>query len=85
MAILLFVVVRSYAAQIAQQGQDRILEASGHVDIGRGSVAGWSGRKSDFPYAALAILSTEEDDRVFYGDLSGWQLVVGVREHAKGC
>lgn len=65
LAILLFVVVRGYAAQIAQQGQDSILAASvtsildtailrdGEVDV-------------DFPYASLSMLSTESDDRVFY-------------------
>ncbi len=65
LAILLFVVVRNYAAQIAQAGQDQIIGASvssildaavvrdGVVDV-------------DFPYASLSMLSTESDDRVFY-------------------
>ncbi len=65
LAILIFVVVRSYAAQIAQQGQDSIIGASvtsildaavmrdGVVDV-------------DFPYAALSMLSTASDDLVFY-------------------
>ena len=65
LALLLVVLVRSYAAQIAQQGQDQILGASvtsildtallrdGQVEV-------------DFPYAAFSMLSTPSDDRVFH-------------------
>ncbi|MBO9476473.1 sensor histidine kinase N-terminal domain-containing protein [Shimia sp. R11_0] len=65
LAILLFFVVRSYAAQIAQQGQDRILDASVTSILDAASLRDGV-VEVDFPYAAFAILSTEEDDRVFY-------------------
>ncbi|MDA5556755.1 sensor histidine kinase [Shimia sp. MMG029] len=64
-SILMFVVVRSYAAQIAQQGQDRILEAS-VTSILDAAILRDGVVEVDFPYAAFAILGTEEDDRVFY-------------------
>lgn len=65
LAVVLFIVVRSYAAQIAQQGQDSILEASvtsilDAVVLRDGAV------EVDFPYASFSMLSTKADDRVFY-------------------
>ncbi|MBO9399724.1 sensor histidine kinase [Shimia sp. R9_3] len=65
LAVLLFLVVRSYAAQIAQQGQDRILEAS-VTSILDAAVLRDGLVEVDFPYAAFSILSTDQDDRVFY-------------------
>mmetsp|Transcript_12774 Transcript_12774/g.20347 ORF Transcript_12774/g.20347 Transcript_12774/m.20347 type:complete len:199 (+) Transcript_12774:138-734(+) len=64
-ALLLFFVVRTYAAQIAQSGQDSILEASvtsilDAVTVRDGDV------EVDLPYVAFSMLSTEADDRVFY-------------------
>lgn len=65
LTLVLFYAVRSYATQIAQSGQDSILNAAatsildaavlrdGRVDI-------------DIPYAAFSMLSTPSDDRVFY-------------------
>lgn len=65
LAVLLFVIVRTYAAQIAQQGQDSILGASvtsilDTATIRNGVV------EVDFPYASFSMLSTSSDDRVFY-------------------
>ncbi len=65
LAILLYFVVRSYAVQIAQQGQDSILGASvtsilDTATLRAGQVA------VDFPYASFAMLGTDTDDRVFY-------------------
>ncbi len=82
MAILLFVVVRSYAAQIAQQGQDRILEAS-VTSILDAAVLRDGQVEVDFPYAALAILSTEEDDRVFYAIYQDGSLLSGYESMPK--
>jgi two-component system sensor histidine kinase TctE len=79
-ALLLFFVVRTYAAQIAQSGQDNILEASvtsilDAVKLRGGDV------EVDLPYVAFSMLSTEADDRVFYALwqdetlLSGYELL----------
>lgn len=65
LAIIVFVVVRSYAAQIAQSTQDRILNASvtsilDAASIRQGTV------NIELPYAAFSILSTPADDKLFY-------------------
>lgn len=65
LAILVFIVVRNYAAQVAQQGQDNILAAAvssilNEATIREGAV------EVDIPYAAFAMLTTPADDRVFY-------------------
>jgi len=65
LAILLFVVVRGYAAQIAQEGQDNILSAS-VSSILDSAVLRDGAVQLDFPYASLSMLSTPADDRVFY-------------------
>ncbi|SEL27877.1 sensor histidine kinase [Pacificibacter marinus] len=65
LAVLLFVVVRGYAAQIAQQGQDSILAASASSILDAAIIRDGS-VEVDFPYSALSILSTPSDDRIFY-------------------
>ncbi|UWR21858.1 sensor histidine kinase [Sulfitobacter sp. S190] len=65
LAILLFVVVRSYAARIAQDGQDAILGAS-VTSILDAAVLRNGLVEIDFPYAAFSMLTTPSDDRVFY-------------------
>lgn len=65
LAILLVFVVRSYAAQIAQEGQDNILGASA-TSILDAAVLREGQVELDFPYAALSMLTTAADDRVFY-------------------
>ncbi|MFK7745248.1 MAG: sensor histidine kinase [Roseobacter sp.] len=65
LAGLIFVVVRSYATLIAQQGQDDILNAS-VTSILDAAVIRDGALEIDFPYAALAMLNTASDDRVFY-------------------
>jgi len=69
LAILLFVVVRGYSAQIAQQGQDSILEAS-VTSILDAAILRDGMVEVDFPYASLSMLDTEADDRLLC-DLSG--------------
>lgn len=76
LAILLFVVVRSYAAQIAQQGQDSILSAS-VTSILDAAILRDGTVEVDFPYAALSMLSTEADDRVFYAIYQDDKLLSG--------
>jgi len=65
LTLLLYWVVRDYAANIAQQSQDSILRASvtSMLDtavIQNGSVV------LDLPYSAFSMLSTSTDDRMFY-------------------
>tara|TARA_B110000090_G_scaffold125262_1_gene138679 strand:- start:406 stop:750 length:345 start_codon:yes stop_codon:yes gene_type:complete len=76
LAILLFFVVRSYAAQIAQQGQDSILGASVTSILDAASVQ--DGRiEVDFPYASFSMLGTDFDDRIFYAIYQDDQLLSG--------
>lgn len=76
LAVLLYLVVRSYAAQIAQQGQDSILAAS-VTSILDAAVLRDGQVEVDFPYASFSMLSTESDDRVFYGIYQDGALISG--------
>ncbi|MCF2872080.1 sensor histidine kinase [Octadecabacter sp. G9-8] len=76
LAIVLFLVVRAYAAQIAQQGQDNILNAS-VSSILDAAVLRDGEVELDFPYAALSMLSTDADDRVFYAVYEDGALLSG--------
>lgn len=65
LTVLLFFVVRNYAAQIAQQSQDSILRASvtsmlDTANIRDGVV------EMDIPYSSFSILNNSSDDRIFY-------------------
>ena len=65
LALLVVFLVRSYAAQIAQQGQDRILGASVTAILDTAVIR--DGQvEVDFPYSAFSMLSTPSDDRVFH-------------------
>jgi len=76
LAVLLYFVVRSYAAQIAQQGQDSILGAS-VTSILDTAVLRDGMVEVDFPYASLAMLGTDTDDRVFYAIYQDGALLSG--------
>lgn len=65
LALLLFVAVRNYAAQVAQQGQDSILAASVTSILDAAAIRDGV-VEVDIPYAAFSMLSTPADDRVFY-------------------
>jgi two-component system sensor histidine kinase TctE len=65
LALLVYSVARHYTAQIAQQGQDRILAASVASILDAALLRGDT-LEIDFPYTALAMLGTGSDDRVFY-------------------
>lgn len=65
LAILLFFVIRNYATQVAQQGQDNILNASATSILDAAAIQDGA-VEIDFPYAAFSMLSTTSDDRVFY-------------------
>lgn len=79
LALMFFVVIRSYAAQIAQQGQDNILSASVasilDVAVLRNGVV-----VVDFPYAAFSMLNTPSDDRVFYAILQDGVVLSGYED-----
>ncbi len=65
LAILLFIVVRIYATQVAQQGQDNILAASVTSILDAAAIRNGE-IEVDIPYAAFSMLSTPSDDRMFY-------------------
>jgi len=65
LAVLLYLIARTYAAQIAQQGQDNVLGAS-VTSILDAAVVRDGQVEVDFPYAAFSMLSTPADDRIFY-------------------
>lgn len=64
-ALLLFFVVRNYATQVAQQGQDKILGASIASILDAASIQDGA-VEIDIPYASFSMLSTPSDDRIFY-------------------
>ncbi|NNE81368.1 MAG: sensor histidine kinase [Silicimonas sp.] len=76
LAVLLFFLVRSYAAQIAQQGQDRILGASATSILDAASIRDGV-IEVDIPYAAFSMLGTASDDRVFYAIYQDDRLLSG--------
>ncbi|MCO4828445.1 sensor histidine kinase N-terminal domain-containing protein, partial [Lentibacter algarum] len=76
LAVILFFVVRGLAAQVAQQGQDNILNASMASVLDTAVIR--EGRVTlDFPYSSLSMLNTVADDRVFYAIHEGRTLLSG--------
>ena len=76
LAFLLFFIVRNYAAQLAQQGQDNILNASVTSILDAATIRDGT-VEVDIPYAALAMLNTPLDDRVFYAIFQDGELLSG--------
>lgn len=76
LALVLYFGVRLYATQIAQQGQDNILKASVTTILDTAVIRDGM-LEIDFPYAALSMLNTASDDRVFYAILQDGALVSG--------
>lgn len=79
LAVILFFTVRSYAVQVAQQGQDNILAASvtsmlDSAAIRNGAV------EVDVPYVAFSMLGTSADDRVFYAILQDGAFLSGYED-----
>ncbi len=78
LSIVLFFVVREFAARIAQAGQDSILEASVSSIIDAAVIR--DGRvEVDFPYASFSMLDTDQNDRVFYAIRQDGQLLSGYK------
>ncbi len=76
LAVLLFFIARSYAAQIAQQGQDNVLEASVTAILDAALLRDGT-LEVDFPYAAFSMLKTSADDRIFYAIYQDDKLLSG--------
>lgn len=65
LALLLYIIVRSYAAQIAQNAQDSILATSARTILDAASIRNGA-PKVELPYSAFSVLNTAADDRIFY-------------------
>ncbi|NVO58042.1 sensor histidine kinase [Rhodobacteraceae bacterium B1Z28] len=79
LALLLFFAVRNYAAQVAQQGQDSILEASVSSILDAAALRDGE-LQVDIPYAAFSMLTTPADDRVFYAIFQDGELLSGYED-----
>lgn len=76
LALLLFFAVRNYAARVAQQGQDSILEASVTSILDAAALRDGE-LEVDIPYAAFSMLTTPSDDRVFYAIFQDGEFLSG--------
>ncbi|MEL7116253.1 MAG: sensor histidine kinase N-terminal domain-containing protein [Pseudomonadota bacterium] len=76
LAILLFLLIRSYAAQIAQAGQDNILDAAVTSILDTATIQDGA-VQVDIPYASFSMLNTPSDDRVFYAIYQDGQFLSG--------
>ena len=79
LAVLLYFVVRDYASQIAQRGQDSVLAASVTSILDTALIRDGI-VEVDFPYGALSMLTTPSDDRVFYAIYQDDTLLSGYDE-----
>ncbi|MGB0844076.1 MAG: sensor histidine kinase [Alphaproteobacteria bacterium] len=65
LALALYFAIRSYTTQIAQDGQDNILQASVGSMLDAAIIR--DGQiEADFPYATFSMLETDMDDRIIY-------------------
>lgn len=79
LALLLFFAVRNYAVQVAQQGQDNILDASATSMLDAATIRDGV-IELDLPYSAFSMLTTSADDRVFYAILQDGEFLSGYAE-----
>lgn len=79
LALILFFAVRNYAVQVAQQGQDNILEASATSMLDAATIRDGA-VELDLPYSAFSMLSTSAGDRVFYAILQDGEFLSGYEE-----
>ncbi|MFK7854633.1 MAG: sensor histidine kinase [Granulosicoccus sp.] len=79
LTVLLFFVVRNYAAQIAQQSQDSILLASVTSMLDTANVRDGV-VEMDIPYASFSMLNTSTDDRIFYAIYQDDKILSGYDE-----
>lgn len=83
LALILFLAVRNFAVQVAQQGQDSILEASVTSMLDAAALRDGV-LELDLPYSAFSMLSTPADDRVFYAILQDGVFLSGYEDLASG-
>jgi two-component system, OmpR family, sensor histidine kinase TctE len=81
LALILFFAVRNYAVQVAQQGQDTILDASVTSMLDAATIQDGT-VELDLPYAAFSMLATSADDRVFYAILRDGKFLSGYEDLA---
>jgi len=79
LALLLFFAVRNYAVQVAQLGQDNILDASATSMLDAATIRDGV-IELDLPYSAFSMLTTSADDRVFYAILQDGEFLSGYEE-----
>ncbi len=79
LALVLFFAVRNFAVQVAQQGQDNILDASVTSMLDAATIRDGT-VELDLPYSAFSMLSTPADDRVFYAILRDGQFLSGYED-----
>ncbi len=79
LTLLLFLVVRNYAAQIALSGQDSILNASVTSMLDAATMSNGI-VEMDIPYASFSMLNTDSDDRIFYAIYQGETLLSGYKD-----
>ncbi len=79
LALLLFFAVRNFAVQVAQQGQDNILDASLTSMLDAAAIRDGV-VELDLPYSAFSMLSTPADDRVFYAILQDGKFLSGYED-----
>ncbi|MEL6677064.1 MAG: sensor histidine kinase N-terminal domain-containing protein [Pseudomonadota bacterium] len=76
LAAVVFLLMQNFARQVAEESQDNILTAS--VTSILESVAVQNGEiTADIPYAALSMLGTVSDDRVFYRIAAAGEVLTG--------
>lgn len=76
LAALLFVMVITYAKQVAEESQDNILSASATSILDSAAIQ--SGEVIvDIPYSALSMLGNVSDDRVFYRVVTDGKYLTG--------
>lgn len=76
LAVLLYFVVLSVTRQVAQQSQDNVLAASAMSILSSARVVGGE-ITIDLPYAALSMLDSVTDERVFYAIRLGGEFLSG--------
>ncbi|WP_417524652.1 sensor histidine kinase N-terminal domain-containing protein [Marinovum sp.] len=76
LAVLVYFLVQSVARQVAQQSQDNILTASALSVLDSARIVDGS-VMVDLPYAALSMLDSITDERVFYAVRLGDELLTG--------
>ena len=79
LALLLFFAVRNFSVQVAQQGQDNILDASATSMLDAATIRDGV-IELDLPYSAFSMLTTSADDRVFYAILQDGEFLSGYEE-----